>query len=147
MGHTLYQDVELVETEPFGVCLVLDGKIQSAESDEFIYHESLVHPALISHPRPESVCIAGGGEGSTAREVLRHSSVKRLVMVDLDEELVGICRKHLTGFHQGAFDDPRLKVHFDDIRLVNILYDDVYNNEPALMLQKKSLNLLSHSYY
>lgn len=127
VGSTLYQDVELVETEPFGMCLVLDGKIQSAESDEFIYHESLVHPALISHPRPESVCIAGGGEGSTAREVLRHSSVKRLVMVDLDEELVRICRKHLTGFHQGAFDDPRLQVCFDDIRSFLLSYPDYFD--------------------
>ncbi|MQF82923.1 spermidine synthase [SAR202 cluster bacterium AD-802-E10_MRT_200m] len=127
VGSTRYQNVELIETEPFGLCLVLDGKIQSAASDEFIYHESLVHPVLTTHPRPESVCIAGGGEGSTAREVLRHSHVKRLVMVDLDEELVGICRKHLTGFHQGAFDDPRLQMYFDDIRSFLLSYPDYFD--------------------
>ena len=115
-GQTRYQRVELLETESFGRCLVLDGKIQSAEADEFVYHESLVHPALVAHPRPETVCIAGGGEGATAREVLRHSTVKRVSMVDLDQELVEICRQHLPGHHQGAFDDPRLRLHFADAR-------------------------------
>jgi len=58
-----------VDLEPFGRTLLIDGLIQSCQCDEFVYHESLVHPALLAHPNPRSVFIGGGGEGSTAREV------------------------------------------------------------------------------
>ncbi|MGB2854493.1 MAG: spermidine synthase, partial [Dehalococcoidia bacterium] len=95
---------------------VLDGKIQSSEKDEFIYHETLVHPAMITHHYPESVFIAGGGEGATLREVLRHPSVKRVVMVDIDKEVIDICRRFLPSFHQGAFDDSRLELHMVDVK-------------------------------
>jgi spermidine synthase len=115
-GQSRYQRVQVLETGSFGRCLVLDGKTQSAEADEFVYHEALVHPVMVGHPRPETVGIAGGGEGATAREVLRHSSVKRVTMVDLDQEVVDICRQHLPEHHQGAFADPRLRLLFDDAR-------------------------------
>ena len=65
--------------------LLLDGKAQSAEADEWVYHELLVHPAMLLHPAPRRVFIAGGGEGATAREVLRHRCVERVVMVDIDK--------------------------------------------------------------
>ena len=80
-----FQDVELLETGPFGKVLLLDGKLQSAEADERVYHECLVHPALLHHPNPRKVFICGGGEGSTAREVLKHTSVEKVVMVDIDK--------------------------------------------------------------
>ncbi|MSQ11180.1 MAG: polyamine aminopropyltransferase [Dehalococcoidia bacterium] len=113
-GKTAYQAVELLETPSLGRVLRLDGKTQSAELDEHVYHESLVHPAMLLHPAPRSVFIGGGGEGATAREVLRHGTVERVVMVDLDKELVELCREHLKDFHQGALDDPRLHLVFDD---------------------------------
>lgn len=65
--------------------LLLDGKSQSAEADEFVYHELLVHLALLMHPNPKTVFIAGGGEGATAREALKHRSVEKVVMVDIDQ--------------------------------------------------------------
>lgn len=40
--------------------LMLDGKVQSAEVDEFAYHENLVHPAMLMHPNPKTVFICGG---------------------------------------------------------------------------------------
>ena len=113
-GRTQYQDVSLVETAPFGRMLVLDGKTQSAEVDEFIYHEALVQPAMMAHPQPRRIFIAGGGEGATAREVLRHSTVQQVKMVDLDAEVVALCREHLPNHHAGAFEDPRLQLHFQD---------------------------------
>jgi spermidine synthase len=113
-GQSEYQKVEVLETVSFGRCLVLDGKIQSCESDEFIYHESLIHPTMILHPNPETVFIAGGGEGATIREVLAHKTVKRVVMVDIDKEAVDICKKFLPNHHQGSFNDPRVEVlHMD----------------------------------
>jgi spermidine synthase len=115
-GKTQFQSIEIIDTGGFGRCLVLDGKIQSSEMDEFIYHEALVHPAMITHPYPESVFIAGGGEGATAREVFRHFSVKKVVMVDIDKDVIDICRRFLPSFHQGAFDDSRLELHIADVK-------------------------------
>jgi spermidine synthase len=86
--------------------------------DEFIYHEALVHPAMLSHPAPRSVYIAGGGEGATLREVLRYPTVEEVVMVDLDDEVVELCRKHLTTWHSGAFEDPRVRLLHEDARSV-----------------------------
>jgi len=115
-GRSKFQSVEIINTGSFGVCLVLDGKIQSSEADEFIYHEALVHPAMITHLQPERVFIAGGGEGATLREVLAHKTVKKAVMVDIDEEVVSLCRRFLPSWHQNAFDDPRAELHFVDAR-------------------------------
>ena len=113
---TQYQHAQIVQTVTFGTCLVLDGKIQSGQKDEFIYHESLVHPVMIAHPNPEAVFIAGGGEGATLRDVLLHKTVKKAVMVDIDEEVVELCRKYLPTFHRGSFNDKRAQVRCEDAR-------------------------------
>ncbi|MCS7140424.1 MAG: polyamine aminopropyltransferase [Candidatus Nezhaarchaeota archaeon] len=115
-GSSKYQNIDVIETEDYGTCLVLDGKIQSATVDEFIYHEALVHPAMTTHPSPEVTLIIGGGEGATAREVLKHKIVKRVVMVDLDEEVVQVSRKYIPQLSAGAFEDKRLNLIFDDGR-------------------------------
>jgi len=122
-----YQELKLVQSETYGRVLLLDNKIQSTEVDEFIYHEALVHPAMLTHPEPRSVFIAGGGEGATLREVLRHRSVQRAVMVDLDEEVVRICREYLPSWHQGSFDDPRTRLIHDDARAVLERGNDRYD--------------------
>jgi spermidine synthase len=113
-GQTRYQHVQLLETEPFGRSLVLDGRTQSTEADEYVYHEALVQPVMMAHANPRHVFIAGGGEGATAREVLRHSFVERLTMVDLDQEVVELCKQHLPLHHAGSFDDPRLNLLHED---------------------------------
>jgi spermidine synthase len=113
-AQTAFQDVEIAETRSFGRALFLDGAPQSAVADEFVYHEALVHPALVAHAAPRRVLIAGGGEGATLREVLRHPGVERAAMVDIDGELVDLCREHLADMHQGAFDDPRADVVIGD---------------------------------
>lgn len=111
-----FQVIEVVDTISFGRCLFLDSKIQSAEIDEFIYHEILVHPAMITHPCPRRVFIAGGGEGATLREVLRHNTVERVVMVDLDEKVVEVAREYLKPWHMNAFDDERVDIVYEDAR-------------------------------
>lgn len=113
-GDTQYQHVRVHVGACFGLSLVLDGKTQSTEADEFVYHEALVHPSMIAHPAPRTVFVAGGGEGATAREVLAHRSVEKVVMVDIDREVVDLCREHLPNHHRGAFDDPRLDLRFAD---------------------------------
>lgn len=112
--HTAFQEMYIVETGAYGKALVLDGKWQSCTGDEHLYHEPLVHPAMLLHGQPRRVLILGGGEGATAREVLRWKTVEQAVMVDIDGEVVEACREHLPEMHQGAFDDPRLVLHIGD---------------------------------
>jgi spermidine synthase len=113
-GRTRFQDVAIIETEEYDKMLVIDGAPQSAAYDEYIYHEALVQPAMAMHPAPRRVLVIGGGEGATIREVLRHPTVERVVMIDIDEELVGLCRRLMPEWHQGAFDDPRLDLRHCD---------------------------------
>jgi len=108
-----YQEIVIGITEEFGKTLILDGYVQSTEADEYLYHESLVQPAMLSHPNPRRVLILGGGEGATAREVLKHP-VERVVMVDIDEDVVELSKKFLEEMHRGAFNDPRLHVVIAD---------------------------------
>ncbi|MCX7912348.1 MAG: polyamine aminopropyltransferase [Dehalococcoidales bacterium] len=115
-GRTKYQFAQVVRTRNFGVCLVLDGKVQSSEKDEFIYHEALVHPAMLVHPNPEVVFIAGGGEGATLREVFRHRTVKRAVMVEIDQEVMDLSQKYLPELSGGALADRRTELHLADAR-------------------------------
>ncbi|MGL5083402.1 MAG: polyamine aminopropyltransferase [Microcoleaceae cyanobacterium] len=111
---TAFQEMYIVETGVYGKALVLDGKWQSCTGDEFLYHEPLVHPALVCHGAPRNVLVLGGGEGATIREVLRWTTVEQVVMVDIDGEVVEACRKHLPEMHQNAFDDPRLQLVIGD---------------------------------
>jgi spermidine synthase len=115
-GRSTYARIDIVDTTEYGRMLFLDGIAQSAEQDEFIYHESLVHPAMLLHPNPRSVCIVGGAEGATIREVAKYPDVSRIVMVDIDEELVKVCRQHLSSWSKGAYEDPRLQLHIGDGR-------------------------------
>jgi spermidine synthase len=114
--RTKFQQLAIADTETFGRALFLDEKIQSAELDEHVYHEALVHPALIAHPDPKSVYIAGGGEGATLREALRHRGVERVVMVDIDGEAVDFVKQHMHAWHQGAFEDRRTELVIGDAR-------------------------------
>ncbi|MFY9412523.1 MAG: polyamine aminopropyltransferase [Dethiobacteria bacterium] len=113
-GKTPYQRVEIVDTETYGRLLILDGKVQSAAFDEYIYHEALVHPAMVLHPDPRRVLLIGSGEGAGLREILRHAEVRHVTMVDIDRQVVELCREHLSSWHQGSFEDPRVKLHFID---------------------------------
>jgi spermidine synthase len=110
-----FQTVDVIDTTPFGKALLCDNVMQSASVDEHVYHECLVHPALLTHPDPKTVFIGGGGEGGTAREVLRHKSVTKCVMVDIDGDVVDFCKEHLTQ-NKAAFADPRLELIIDDAK-------------------------------
>ena len=117
----------MVETQDFGLCLVLDGKVQSSLVDEFIYHEALVHPAMVTHPRPEKVLVIGGGEGGTIREVLKHNTVKEVTMVDIDEEVIRVSKTFMPQLSGGAFEDKRLKLVIDDGRAYLEKTDEQYD--------------------
>ena len=118
-GKTEYQYVECFHNTYFGKVLFLDKKIQSAQIDEYIYHESLVHPGLFTHNYPKRALILGGGEGATLREILKHQSVARVTMVDIDRELVELCQRYLPEWSEGAFSNPKTDlIHTDASRYV-----------------------------
>lgn len=123
-----YQKIELVETYEFGKMLLLDGAVQTSEKDEFIYHEMLTHPALLSHPEPNRVLIIGGGDGGTLRRVLEHP-VKEVVMVEMDQAVVELSRTYLPSISKQAFEDER----------ANIIIDDGFN---FLKKEKKKFDLV-----
>src|SRR5262249_58449122 len=109
--QTKFQHAEIMETASYGKVLVLDGRIQSSQHDEFIYHDALVHPGMLAtEAAPRTALIIGGGEGATLREVLRYPSITRAVMVDIAGEAVDLCRRHLPAMHQAAVGDRRTEM-------------------------------------
>jgi len=113
-GRTPFQDVAVLRTETFGKMLVLDGDTQSSQRDERIYHETLVHPALAAVDDRAQVLILGGGEGATLREALRRPDVRRVTMVDIDGDVVELCKRHLPEWSDGAFESDRARVIIGD---------------------------------
>jgi len=108
-----FQDIAIFETEQLGRVLVLDNIIMTTEFDEFAYHEMIVHVPLLTHPNPRRVLIIGGGDGGTAREVLKHQEVEECVVCELDEEVVKSCRQYMPSLAH-SFDDKRVKLYFED---------------------------------
>jgi spermidine synthase len=111
--RTPFQELAVLDTYQYGRMLVLDGAIQTTERDEFIYHEMITHVPLTTHPQPREVLVIGGGDGGTVREILRHSEVTRVRLVEIDEQVVAAARRFLPGLSQ-ALDDPRAEVLIAD---------------------------------
>lgn len=112
-----YQLVEVYETDTWGNLLTIDGMVMLSERDEFVYHEMLAHVAMFAHPNPQRVLIIGGGDGGTAREVLKHPSVTHVDMVEIDRTVVDASKEFFPSV--GAFGNPRLNVLYEDgIRFV-----------------------------
>ncbi len=150
-ARTDYQQMTIVETGAYGKALVLDGKWQSSTGDEFLYHEPLVHPACVCHGSPRKVLVLGGGEGATVREVLRWKTVERVVMVDIDGQVVEACKKHLPEMHQGAFDDPRTELVIGDaldyLDDTNEKWDVVISDLSDPIEQGPSFKLFTKEYF
>ena len=148
---TKFQEMYIVETGVYGKALVLDGKWQSCTGDEFLYHEPLVHPAMIAQQGPKKVLVLGGGEGATIREVLRWNTVEKVVMVDIDGDVVEACKEHLPEMHQNAFDDPRAEVIIADA--LNLLdtteeqWDIIISDLSDPIEEGPSFQLFTKEYY
>jgi spermidine synthase len=112
-GKSDFQKIEIYESTHHGKVLLNDGAFMLSERDERIYHEMMVHVPLSVHPNPRRVLIIGGGDGGTAREVLRHKSVEQCVMVEIDAMVVEACRRFLPQT-AGLLNDPRLDLKIDD---------------------------------
>lgn len=113
--QTDYQLLEVVHTEEMGKVMLLDNITQVAERRDWLYHETMVHPALTAHPDPRSVAIIGAGDGGIAREVLKHHP-QQVVQAELDGQVVDVCREHFPEMSQGAFEDSRVSLEIGDGR-------------------------------
>src|SRR5690606_38822792 len=112
--QSAYQRVEVHDTPQFGRLFRLDGRFMTSEKDEFIYHECMVHPAALAHAGPKTALVLGGGDGGSSEELLKHPTMERVVMAELDEAVIDIAKTHLQNVHRGVFNDPRLDVRIGD---------------------------------
>jgi spermidine synthase len=125
--QTPFQLLEVYDTPELGRIFRLDGYNMTSERDEFFYHENLVHPAAVAHPSPRRALVIGGGDGGSSEEILKHSTIERVRMVELDPAVIEIARAQFGRVHRGAFDDPRLEVSVGDglayLRSTEVRYD------------------------
>ena len=109
-----FQDIVIFESSSHGRVMVLDGVIQITERDEFVYQEMLTHVPLLAHGSAANVLIIGAGDGGVLRRVLQHKNVKRAVMVEIDGEVIRLCKEFMPDIAAGAWNDPRADVIVGD---------------------------------
>ncbi|NGP60686.1 polyamine aminopropyltransferase [Paenibacillus thiaminolyticus] len=111
--QTPFQHLVMLDTEEFGRMLVLDGMVMTTVKDEFVYHEMVAHPALATHPNPKKVLVVGGGDGGVIREIMKHPSVEKAVLVDIDGKVIEYSKKYLPEI-ACELDNPRVEVQVND---------------------------------
>ncbi|MCM2327964.1 MAG: polyamine aminopropyltransferase [Lysobacter sp.] len=125
--RTPFQLLEVWDTPELGRVFRLDGFNMTSERDEFFYHENLVHPAAVAHPAPRRALVIGGGDGGSSEELLKHSTIELVHLVELDPEVIEVSKAQFGKVHRGAFDDPRLEVTIGDglayLRATGTRYD------------------------
>ncbi|MBC5636596.1 polyamine aminopropyltransferase [Ornithinibacillus sp. BX22] len=109
-----FQQIDFYQGKEFGTFFTLDRLMMVNEKDEFIYHDMIVHPAFATNPNIKKVLIIGGGDGGTAREVLRYPSVEEVVMVEIDERVFRLCQEYLPVTAKGVEEDKRMELRFED---------------------------------
>ncbi|QBG35411.1 polyamine aminopropyltransferase [Litorilituus sediminis] len=118
-GKSEFQSVDVVETKGHGKMLLNDGLIMVTERDEFAYHDMIAHVPLFVHPNPKNVLVIGGGDGGTAREVLRHASVEKCTMVEIDAMVVDACKEHIPQTSKDL-EHPKMNLIIGDgVKFVN----------------------------
>ena len=112
--QTPHQLIEVFDTPTLGKLMRIDGANMTSEGDEFLYHESLVHPAAVAHASPRNALIIGGGDGGSSEELLKHPSIERVVLAELDQGVIDMAKKHLSAVHRSVFANPKLEVRIVD---------------------------------
>lgn len=110
---TKYQELSIVDTYEFGRMLLLDGIVQTTVRDEYVYHEMITHIPLFTHKNPKKVLVVGGGDGGAIREILKHKSVEKAVLCEIDERVIELSKKYLPEISSGL-SDPRAEVFIGD---------------------------------
>jgi spermidine synthase len=148
---TPFQTIDIVELFDFGKTLFLDERLQISEADEFFYHESIIHPALITHPNPKKVLIIGGADGGAAFQVLKHRSVRQLFLAEIDGALLKICQKFLPEINKGVFKNPKLKILITDgrkfLKETREKFDVIVTDLTAPLINPPSYLLFTEEFY
>ncbi|APC09022.1 polyamine aminopropyltransferase [Neomoorella thermoacetica] len=110
---TPYQELAVVDTEAYGRMLLLDNIIQTTVKDEFFYHEMIAHVPLNTHPNPRTALVIGGGDGGVVREIVKHPSIEKVTLVEIDARVVANAREYLPEIACGL-DDARVEIRFED---------------------------------
>ena len=113
-GQSEFQRIDVFESPEFGRFLTLDGYMMLTEKDEFIYHEMIVHVPMAVHPHVQNVLVIGAGDGGVIRELTRYSDIEHIDMVEIDPEVVSVCRQFLPKTAGNWLDDPRVSIHYED---------------------------------
>jgi spermidine synthase len=113
-AKTQHQHLVIFENPTWGTVLMLDGVCQLTTSDEFVYHEMMAHVPLMTLAAPKRVLVVGGGDGGVLREVLKHPSVVKATLCEIDRTVIDLSLKHYPGIAGGAFDDPRADIVIAD---------------------------------
>ncbi|GAA0062912.1 spermidine synthase [Clostridium sporogenes] len=121
---TPFQELTMVKSKTLGNMLLLDGIVQTTEKDEYVYHEMITHIPLFTHPNPKKVLVVGGGDGGTIREVLKHPSVEKAVLCEIDEEVIKASKEFLPTI-SCALDNPKCEIFIGD----GIKYVHEHKNE------------------
>ena len=108
-----FQRIDIFESPEFGRFLTLDGYMMLTEKDEFIYHEMITHPAMAVHPHARDILVIGAGDGGVIRELCRYNDVEHIDMVEIDPQVVEVCREFLPKT-ACSLDDPRVSIHYED---------------------------------
>ncbi len=108
-----FQRIDIFESKDFGRFLILDGCMMLTEKDEFIYHEMIAHVPMCVNPSIKKILLIGGGDGGSARELLKYSTVERIDLVEIDELVIEACRKFLPQT-AACLDDPRVSIKIED---------------------------------
>lgn len=106
--------IQVFRTPFYGKMLVIDGIIQTSESDEFIYHEMMAILPSIQHGNPKKMLIIGGGDGGVMYQATRVKSLEKIVQVEIDDLVTKVSREFLPEVSKGAFDDPRVHLVYMD---------------------------------
>ncbi|MFY0579788.1 hypothetical protein ACN28S_41015 [Cystobacter fuscus] len=111
-----FQKIEVLETAGYGVGLFSDGRIQHVAGDEYIYSETIIHPAaLLLGDHCKRALIVGGGPGGAIRELLRHRSIETITQVEIDPTMIDVSRRFFPHISQGCWEDPRVRLEIADI--------------------------------
>lgn len=112
-GESEFQRIDVFESPELGRFLVLDGYVMLTEKDEFIYHEMIVHVPMAVHPNVRSVLVIGAGDGGVVRELAKYPEIERMDLVEIDEQVVGVCREYLPRV-SCSMNDERLHIYYED---------------------------------
>ncbi len=91
-AQSAFQRIDVFESPEFGRILTLDGFLMLTEKDEFIYHEMIAHVPMAVHPAAKNILVIGGGDGGAARELCRYDAVAHIDLVEIDRDVVDVCR-------------------------------------------------------